>query len=343
MKITLYSNICYMFMRAQFQLTLKTYSFVLSTFTSTSAQPNTTDNISNSRSYPSSDTNNKLQKVGGKGESSGEKEGHRGTGGFNPRCYNCGKMGHVAVQYDQQNRKRGSCYSCDSTEHVIKNCPNQKRIPAQEVAHVEEEEDDFYRVAELQLKEDGELYNMVFRVLLDSGSAVSLIKKSLVKPSPVKTLDVNSKQYAVINSSKLKLICCFGMRFVQKNNSFVEAANEILNVDVEGISGGGSAGVEINAEIDWVYRKRVQESFQVKYEMAKRSQDPQTKVERKISLREQQPFHFSPRRLSFTEKNVVKGILDKLIEQKRIRASQSKYVSPIVLTKKKERRTLDVR
>ena len=114
-------------------------------------------------------------------------------------------MGYVAVQCDQQNRRRGSCYSCASTEHVIKNCPNRKRIPAQEVAHVEKEEEDFHRVAELQLEEDGELYNMVFRVLLDSGSAVSLIKKSLVKPSLGKTLDVNSKQYAGINSSKLKV------------------------------------------------------------------------------------------------------------------------------------------
>lgn len=79
---------------------------------------------------------------------------------------------------------------------------------------------------------------------------------------------------------------------------------------MEGIRGGKNAGIEIYPEIDIFSQNKVRESFRVEYVTAERPQDRKTKVELKISRKEHQPSHFSPRCLYSSEKNVVKESLN---------------------------------
>ena len=55
----------------------------------------------------------------------------------------------------------------------------------------------------------------------------------------------------------------------------------------------------------------------------------------KIRLKHDKPFHFSPRRLSYSDRDDVRGIIDDLLDDGVIRPSHSEYCSPIVLVRKK--------
>lgn len=57
--------------------------------------------------------------------------------------------------------------------------------------------------------------------------------------------------------------------------------------------------------------------------------------EMEIKLTSEEPFHFTPRRLSFNEKQELKLIIEGLLKRNIIRLSHSNYCSPIVLTKRK--------
>lgn len=55
-----------------------------------------------------------------------------------------------------------------------------------------------------------------------------------------------------------------------------------------------------------------------------------------LQVRNVQPFHFAPRRLSFYEKEQLQEIIDDLISKKIIQTSMSEFVSPIILVKKRD-------
>lgn len=52
-------------------------------------------------------------------------------------------------------------------------------------------------------------------------------------------------------------------------------------------------------------------------------------------MKNPKPFHFLPRRISYAERDQLRGILNELIDSNTIRPSESEYASAIVLTKKK--------
>lgn len=63
----------------------------------------------------------------------------------------------------------------------------------------------------------------------------------------------------------------------------------------------------------------------------------ETDFEMTIRLTKTEPFFSAPRRLPFSQKQVLQGILDDLIDRKIIRESHSPYASPIVLVQKKNK------
>jgi len=65
------------------------------------------------------------------------------------------------------------------------------------------------------------------------------------------------------------------------------------------------------------------------------SRDSNVDFNMKIILKHEQPISFRPRRLSYSEQNKLRAILDELLSEGVIRPSNSAYSSPIVLVKKK--------
>ena len=47
-----------------------------------------------------------------------------------PRCYNCGKFGHIANKCISPKQEKGTCFKCGSKDHMIKDCPIWKKKSA---------------------------------------------------------------------------------------------------------------------------------------------------------------------------------------------------------------------
>lgn len=82
-------------------------------------------------------------------------------------------------------------------------------------------------------------------------------------------------------------------------------------------------------------KERLINTFNKYYSKAKQPEIPIVKCEMKLNFDNVKPFHYPPRRLSYTEKAQVQELLDEYLEKGIIRESESEYASPIVLVKKK--------
>lgn len=80
---------------------------------------------------------------------------------------------------------------------------------------------------------------------------------------------------------------------------------------------------------------RLKSIFEKFYMKANRPAIPEIKWEMKLNFKHEKPFHCPPRRLAYNEKIQVQKLLDEYLKKSYIRASESEYVSPIVLVKKK--------
>ncbi|XP_036332219.1 obscurin [Rhagoletis pomonella] len=74
------------------------------------------------------------------------------------------------------------------------------------------------------------------------------------------------------------------------------------------------------------------EKYYVKWQ---RFPEPKVKSQMKLTLNSVKPFSCPPRRLSYSEKSELQKLLDEYLEKNIIRPSESEFVSPIVLVRKK--------
>lgn len=91
----------------------------------------------------------------------------------------------------------------------------------------------------------------------------------------------------------------------------------------------------IGHNVSYVDQQNFRKLFSEFYVSPQRPSEPKIKCEMKLVLENTKPFNCPPRRLSYFEKNVLQKILDDYIKNGYIRASESEFVSPIVLVKKK--------
>ena len=141
------------------------------------------------------------------------------------RCYNCNSRGHFAKDCRKPKRVTGSCYGCGSNDHFIAQCSEK---------NTSEEQNNNY-VRQVKINFDGN-YNIyvIAECLIDSGSAISFIKKCRVPNGIFKQPVLNS--YFGLNKSKLKTfgkISCFTL--MNKMKIYFEVivvANESMSHDV---------------------------------------------------------------------------------------------------------------
>lgn len=225
---------------------------------------------------------------------------------------------------------------------------------------------------ELDIEADNEIYHLSVRALLDSGSAVSLIKKKLVKPELIKNVANKSESYVGINKSKLNVLRTikinvrmidksrtidllvvdndtmyspvslgrdalrqFGLRMIEGSTGYEEAVGEILNIDVEGMS--EEKEMKINPEVESKHHDRLRKLYELEYIKPVRPVTHEVKMKLKLILKAHQPFRFTPRRLSYSEKTKLKKIVEVLKKKEYIVESDAEYASPIVLIRKKRR------
>nr|XP_022902992.1 uncharacterized protein LOC111415500 [Onthophagus taurus] len=246
------------------------------------------------------------------------KENNRGNQGRIPRCFNCGRMGHLANECQQAKRERGSCYQCGVFGHLVKNCP------ARNVSTVDNygSEDEFQRNLIYQINNR----SITLYTLLDTGSPISFIKEKFVKNFEKYTTDSN--KFCGINQSKNEKIY----------ETETEAIQAIMNIDVtydDSNSFSEVDGVKLNNQLPEQTKLDFKALFIREYLQPERPEKPNVNGELKLIVKDSNPFHYQPRRLSFCEKSKVRQILDDLLRDNIIQPSNSEYASPIVLVRKK--------
>lgn len=284
------------------------------------------------------------------------------------RCFNCNQIGHYKASCLNPIRSRGTCYNCGGVEHNFKECSkNRLNLGKRELKPIYQINVNFLDPILVKL-------NFV-KCILDSGSPVSLIKESIVKKFNGLTENYNLSginDFGEINTSiknnsdilvnQLFLVvdftmvysCLLGRDFMMRKDlkidfcdqdiRIVSVGNDSIEVDpFDEIKNILIVGNQVDESIDDLdigsdlseQTRRIIENMYLDLINLPKPLKPITKYQMKITLKKESPFSYQPRRLSFFEKNQVTEIIDKLLKDGIIRASNSEYSSPIVLVKKK--------
>ena len=234
--------------------------------------------------------------------------------------------------------------------------------------------DAFLRKVAYEFQIDSEVFSAVLPTRLDIGSPISFIKQKYVNPNVIKEIDEREYEceYSGINDSKLKIFGSvkvkatigrinrdvslfvvddntmklpvilgrdsfekFGFKLVESDKCISESVQDILNIDVDAINALETECPKINGEVSVQDQQKLKTLFLEEYVIPERPGKPQVEAELKISLKEHKPYQFGPRRLSYSEKDDLRSILDRLIDLKCIKPSESEYAPPIVLVKRK--------
>ena len=141
---------------------------------------------------------------------------------------------------------------------------------------------------------------------------------------------VLGRDFTSRNDMKEIIVKAFGL---QKDStlSFLE---EILLINYVDKPFSVAGNLDINPNIPYNIANKVESMYEQEY-ASKPVSDLKDEPEMIINLKHEQPISFRPRRLSFSDKEKLRAILDELIEKCIIRPSNSPYASPIVLVRKK--------
>lgn len=126
--------------------------------------------------------------------------------------------------------------------------------------------------------------------------------------------------------------------FKEKTKDVTEedGASEILNIEPSVFEGSKLNALKINPRLPDEIREKFIRNFQTNYLQAERVLKPKIKAEMKLHVKDNQPFHFAPARLSQGEKMHLRQIVHDLLAQKIIRSGSSEYASRTVLVRKRD-------
>lgn len=92
-------------------------------------------------------------------------------------------------------------------------------------------------------------------------------------------------------------------------------ASEILNIESSVFEGGELDALKVNPCLSNETREKFIQNFQTNYLEAERPLEPKIKAEMKLHVKDNQPFHFAPARLSQVEKMQLRQIIDLLARE----------------------------
>ncbi|KAL4123256.1 hypothetical protein QTP88_015463 [Uroleucon formosanum] len=206
------------------------------------------------------------------------------------------------------------------------------------------------------------LCGITFVAIIDTGSLISLLKRELLPNNSdvIKPLD-NSCNFSGINGTKLELLGIFETEIFIHGDMFnlsfyiVPGNTMVMNAilgrdfvnkpDLNLCFQNGSVRLNV---VDNINRMSGTESLQQilnellelyndEYVLGKRCLQDNTdpNLEMKIILKHDQPISYRARRISYSDRERLKTIIDDLLKGGIIRPSRSPYSSPIVLVRKK--------
>ncbi|XP_029174721.1 uncharacterized protein LOC114943300 isoform X2 [Nylanderia fulva] len=288
------------------------------------------------------------------------------------KCYNCNRVGYISRECIRPKRERGLCYECGEKGHVYNDCPKKKN--KQQITNIYDNpaaETNFRRNVMFEIKGSNFRQMLCLDTLLDTGSPVSFVKERFIGNANIDPINEFDHRYCGINNSKLTIVGKITARITLGNdcaedvtvlivpeNTMITSAvlgrdvlrrfelvlaktevadttQEIMNINFSEAHDNPVDCLDINAETSYDVQNKFKRLFIENYVKPQRPKEPKVQAELKLTLKDFQPFHCTPRRISYSERDQLQCIFDRLLEKNYIRPSNSEYASPIVLTRKK--------
>lgn len=289
------------------------------------------------------------------------------------RCYNYSKFGHLSKDCKAPKREKGTCFKCGEKGHVISECSSSTVSTQINYVNIVSTKNEFQRTVTIKASDTNGNFEVKVDALMDTGSPISFVKEKFIPSYCIKKSD-NSNRFYGINNSKLDVIgtatidiqydkvnetgisvyfvvdgtmtssMVIGRDLLQKAEVSLVAmpeevggniADEILNINVCDYSDSVEEMLVINPEICYAKQLELKNIFEKEYVLPERSPEPKVNAELTLKFNNIQNFYFSPRRLSYSEKEQLRKILDDWLAKGVIRNSTSEYASPVVLVRKK--------
>ncbi|XP_076247774.1 uncharacterized protein LOC143187440 [Calliopsis andreniformis] len=278
------------------------------------------------------------------------------------RCSNCGDRGHPTSKCPTQNRGR-KCFQCNDYGHISRDCPTKKQAPKNVLAVAES--------AETKFRKDVRVNGCAAVAVLDTGSDVSLIRKSAYFDVGAPPLTNEIIHLRGIGSQEYRTLGKFDAE-IMIDDEIREATLHVVENTV--LNHGVLLGYDFINAAEWTVRdgtmtlaKRpntqtiVPEVLYVGHEQerdaidlshvkdAKLRKEIETVVREykpdksrdvgvtmKIIVKDDEPVYQRPRRLSPSERETVNRQINEWICDGIVQPSLSEYASPVVLVKKKD-------
>lgn len=274
-------------------------------------------------------------------------------------CFRCFQVGHKAKDCTSQG---------DQSKENME--PNKITVNS-----VFEKDENFIRNLHYQFRNDEKRCEVEcdLDTLLDTSSPVSFVKDSFVPDCLIGPIQERDTYYGGLNGSELKARGRVMANFALNDKEYQYASllvvpattmaasvvmgrdlllqlynsgltnetaenrviREILNIDMSSANHEKENNLNVNPELFVGIQSAAARLYEEEYIKPIRPDEPEVKAELKLTLKEQKTFHFSPRRLSHSEKSNLRILLDTLLDKEIIRVSESEYASPIILIRKK--------
>ncbi|XP_050538636.1 uncharacterized protein LOC126904043 [Daktulosphaira vitifoliae] len=228
------------------------------------------------------------------------------------RCFNCYSTSHTIRNCNKPKRAPGSCFKCGSMEHRQKDCNDSLKTKEEET---DEQSTMMIEISELcyppytlSINIECQMQHWTLDAVIDSGR--NFICDKSIKLSFEESLLIEKVSNDDFIFDDIMLID------IDKTETIKLDINENLSVDVQDEVNIIFKNYYLN---DVVNPKKLEAPFELEVKLTK----------------DHVPFYFRPRRMSFSEKEKLKTIINELLAEKIIRPSNSPYCSPIVLIKKK--------
>lgn len=278
-------------------------------------------------------------------------------------CFICGDLGHQAGGCPKRGDARGT-----ATTHLVQSMSSSAPYTLP-ISYTEEKDGNFQKFEIVAIVDSGSPVSIIknryvpneSRLAVSSGdfdfqgiNGSKLIVLGLFQSDVYVQRIKTNMTFLVVPDDTMAYAALLGRDFISRpslqitlgealkieNKSLPVKPDEAINlceqlmlIDTSSPVGNVSDRLDINSKADFQYANELRNIFQEieNEDFSTESLD----FEMCVKLKTDEPINFRPRRLAFSEREVLRDTIDELICSNVIRPSESPYASPIVLVRKK--------
>lgn len=237
------------------------------------------------------------------------------------RCFNCNKLGHTSKICKEPQREKGACFRYGEAGHISKSCPKKEKPEINNIYRDALKEDEFRKIVTYEVKDSSLRRILCLDTLLDTGSAISIVKERFMNNEIVEPVDSFDGKFYGINNTKLtvkgKIVARVVLNGITRDNVVIyvvpentmmtsailgrdvlrlfdltlsnieksDPVREIMSIDISEPESNPTDSLVINPDMPVDVQQRFKKLFQQTYLQLERPKEPNVKTELKLTLK----------------------------------------------------------